>query len=425
MLGHGRGCWFALLVALASAPAWAQSKKYPPTPIDKDVEESSKSKLWDSATNPHRTPYKADIDEARELLKARTDDGAAEAIKRLDHAVQLLPNDSEAYQVRGDAHVQLKDWSKCADDFSLATSRARRGEIDAKTTADLRKKLGLCQARAGKLADAERTLAEAVASGSGTGEVWMRLGEVRIAMGKLEEAIAALEAARDATDGVSPALIQWLLAGAYDRALNPSEATKAAQKALGFDRTGAMLENPPVPFLGTGEQDYLRGLAYAAMDPPRPEYVVVFFRHFVKSAPQSPWRKRAEEHLKELRALALPDQVESKGGNAALERAAATAAVRKAMPQMRACLAKYPGLALKVEITRVGPRTPATPGGRSRIFAPPEGVTITSDLNLDTLPTADKDTAIRCVDPIADKIPMPVIKEKDAYYKAGFYVVAP
>ncbi len=405
--------------------AFAQSKKYPPVPVDKDVEAASKSKLWDSATNPHRTPYKADIDEARELLKQRTDDGAQEAVKKLDHAVSLLPNDSEAFQVRGDAYVALKDWVKCAADFSAAGNNAKRGELDGKAIAELRKKLGLCQARAGKLADAERTLADAVASGSGTGEVWMRLGEVRIAMGKLEEAVGALEAARDAADGVSPALIQWLLAGAYDRSLNPSEATKAAQKALGFDRAAALLENPPIPFLGIGEQDYLRGLAYGAMDPPRPEYVVVFFRHFTKVAPQSPWRKRAEEHLREMKAVQLPDMIEPKGGNAALDRTGATAAVRKAMPAMRACLAKYPGLALKVEITRVGPRTPVVPGARRPVFAPPEGVTVTSDLNLDTVTTADKDSAIRCVDPIADKIQLPAIKEKDAYYKVGFFVVAP
>jgi hypothetical protein len=52
-------------------------------------------------------------------------------------------------------------------------------------------------------------------------------------------------------------------------------------------------------------------------------------------------------------------------------------------------------------------------------------VTVTSDLNLDAVPTADKDTAIRCVDPLADKIPLPKITDKDAYYKAGFYVVGP
>ncbi|MCW5807349.1 MAG: tetratricopeptide repeat protein [Deltaproteobacteria bacterium] len=414
------------LVAGATGVALAQSKKYPPTPVDKDLEAQRKSRLWDRATNPQRTPYEGLWEDAVELLKQKSVDAALEAAKKLDQAIVLLPKEPKAYIVRGDAWTVASEWAKCAADYASAVQVAKQDDLTSKETADVRRKLGICQARAGKLADAERTLAEATASGMDSGEVWMRLGEVRIAMGKLEEAIAALEAASEAPDNPSPALIRWLLAGAYDRALRPAESAEAARRALAMDRFATMLESPPTPFLGQGEQHYLRGIAYAAFDPPRPEYVLLYFRQFLKAAPESPWRRRAEEHLRELKAAQLPEAVVRIGGNAALDLNAAMLAVRRAMPAMRQCLAKTPGLALKVEVTRVGPRTPQTPGARgSRIFAPPEGVAVTSDLNLDAVATAEKDAAIRCVDPIAEKIQLPVIADKDAYYKAFFYVVGP
>jgi len=411
-----------LALLLASAPAWAQSKRYPPEPVDKDKETAAKSNLWERATNPHRSPYQDAVDEAKALLDQRTDDAANEAVKKLDAAVALMPQEPRAFLLRGKAQEQLKQWGKCAADYLAASNHP--GELTAGEKHDLPLWLGQCQARAGKLADAERTLGEAAASGASGGDVWMRLGEVRIAMGKLEEAIASLEAASDMADAQT-ALVRWLLAGAYDRARRPAEAAASATRALQQDRAASLLENPPLPFLGAGEQDYLRGVAYAAFDPPKPELVLAFFRRFLKTAPESPWRKRAEDHLRELKAAPLPDSVERRSGNAALDLAVATTIVRKAMPGMRACLAKYPGLVLKVEMTRVGPRSTGTPVARARIFAPPEGVTIEPERDLDGLSRGDKDTAIRCAQPVAERIVLPAIKEKDAYYRIGFLIVAP
>ena len=98
-------------------------------------------------------------------------------------------------------NCKLQQWAKCTADLQTAAAKATREDLpDRKAMVEQRKNLGLCQARAGKLADAERTLAEAAATGTGTGEMLMRLGEVRIAMGKLDEAIAALTAALDASE---------------------------------------------------------------------------------------------------------------------------------------------------------------------------------------------------------------------------------
>ena len=54
----------ALAVLLASSTAFAQSKKYPAEPVDKDEEDAQKSNLWDQATNPAQVPYQALVRDA-------------------------------------------------------------------------------------------------------------------------------------------------------------------------------------------------------------------------------------------------------------------------------------------------------------------------------------------------------------------------
>jgi tetratricopeptide (TPR) repeat protein len=334
--------------------------------------------------------------------------------------------------MRGDAHTAMREWMKCAADFTDAILRIKRTDPDAKGLGDMRRKLGLCQARAGRLADAEKTLADAAASGGVTGEVWVRLGEVRIAMGKLDEAIAALESAADHTD-ISLPLVRWLLMGAYDRARKPSMAAEVGRLAIegrpedgsrrAMDREMTQLKNPAMPLLGNGESEYLQGLASGYFDPPRPEYSLLYFRRFLQVAPDSPWRKRAEEHLRELKTAELPEYIDKRGGSAPLENTVARPIVRKAMPQMRACLAKQPGMIVEVTITKSN-RSTGTPTRRG---IPPDGVTSLVKENLDGASAVDRDNAVRCIEPIAEKLrgQLPAIKDKDTWYRAVFVVVAP
>lgn len=430
----------AALLSIA-APAWAQSRRYPPEPVDKDREQAQRSKLWEAATNPQRTPYGKLVFEAEQLLRDGLSSSAHEAVKRLDEAVKLLPDEPKAYRLRGEASLRLKDWARCASDLGSAWAREAanlpgrepragqppRDSLDAKQLTDLRRKLGICQARAGKLADAERTLSEAAITGNATGEIWMRLGEARIAMGKLEEAIAALESAAEQTDA-PPALIRWLLAGAYDRARRPAESVAAVRKAMELDRTFSMLRNDNLPLLGPGEPEYLQGLAYLAAEQPRPDYALIYFRYFLKVTRDSPWRRRAEEHLRELKVSELPEAVERRAGNAPVDLALARNAVRRAMPAMRACAARTPFIIYEVTITKAGPRTPPVALERPRYFAPPEVVNVIPVVGLPStgeVPQADRDTAVRCIEPIASKIAFPAIKEKDTYFRVSFPVVAP
>lgn len=414
------------------APSLAQSKRYPPEPVDKDQEKADHSDLWESATNPKQEPYRALLVQARQGVDTRSADQLLASVRLLDDAIALVPTRAEAYRLRGDAHFYLGEWAKCATDLSRAAANATPNDlIDKKATAELHLRLGNCQARAGKLADAERTLADVAASGAGTGESLMRLGEIRIAMGKLDEAIASLLAALEAPD-VFRAQTGFLLAAAYDRARRPAEAIAAARVAAGFDRGFTSLENPQLPFIGVGEASYLLGVAHAAQESARAEYALVYFRAFLKQAPESPWRKRAEEHLKELRTTAFPEVVERRSGGAALDLDAAALAVRRQMPAMRACLAKIPMSVLEVKVTRTGPsgpapKTPPPPPTRymSRSPAPPPpGITITANKNADAMSRAETDAAIRCLDPLAAKVAYPAVKERDGYYMMSFLVVA-
>lgn len=403
------------------APAWAQSRRYPPSPIDKDAEQATRSDLWNAAITPERQPYQGLMRAATELLNQRTAAASLEAFNKLDQAINLLPREPEAYRLRGEASLDRRDWARCAADLAAADAYTQRDDEPPKALAELHRKLGLCQARSGKLGDAERTLADAVASGNGTGEVWMRLGEVRIAMGKLDEAIAALRSALDGSEPAAQPLIRFMLAAAYDRARRPADAVVEAAEGVKADHQLAVLQNPVVPPISPGELDYMLGLAYS-VDKPRPEYVLAYFRRFAKAAPESPWRKRAEDHIREARMTAFPDAI-TRTGTATIDVEAARASARRAMPQMRACLAKYPAVVVEVEISRAGPRTPTTDRVRPRFFTPPDGVTVrraVGDITDDELDTVD-----RCLQPLATRLAMPPAKERDTYYKATFNVVGP
>lgn len=409
----------ALLALVGTASA--QSKRYPPEIVDKDEQAAAKSNLWEQATNPKRVPYHELIKRAQVQIDERTRDAWQDAVKKLDEAVKLLPDEPDAYMVRAEAQWELRNWDSCASDYAKAWRLTR--DLEPKHGAELRRKLGICQARAGKLAEAERTLADAAAADDSSAEIWMRLGEVRVALGKLEEGTAALQTAVESLSMSAQA--RWLLAGAYDRARRPSEAMEAARRAYQSDRSYTMITNPPVPLVGKGEKEYLLGVAYTAQD--KPELALVFFRKFLLEAPDSPWRRRAEEHLRELESARFPETLERMhGGAAPLDVPAATAIVRKSMPQMRACAAKVPAAAFQVTIRKNGPRTPPA-RTRHRFYLSPELVEVR--LSNETLGTgatrAQIDGVIRCIDPIARRIPMPAIKERDTQYTVTFLVVAP
>ena len=415
-----------IILAVLASTALAQSKRYPAPPKDVDQEADNHSHLWESALDPERKPYEELVHDAHRLLDDNVHpqkDQATAALPKLDEAITRLPNDYRAHALRGRAYLILGQWAKCTEDLGLADNTELADSSD-RDTVELQ--LGICQGRAGKLADAERTLLHAVAVAP-HGEQWMRLGEVRIALGKLDEAVDSLNAALEAHDGVE-ATIHWLLALAYDRARKSSLAEDEARIAVNRDPTFSLIQNASYPWLRPGELDYMMGIARrtsANQDrDATPEIALLYFRRFLRIAGDSPWKRRAEEHVKELAALPFPLALPRTAQSTALvDTNTYLPIVQKAMPALRACVAKLPGEAFSVTIVKAGPRE--TGAAKPHYAVPTSSVKVQPNVELEPITQEAEDAAARCLAPLAERIALPLPKERDTYYQVTFSVVAP
>ncbi len=412
----------ALCVLGATHAAWAQSKKYPPVTPDPELEQERRSGLWEATLHPDRGPYEELVRDAKRLIEHDTPENRQSAIEKLTAAIARLPSAPEAYLVRGQLYLALQDWGKCAGDLAHVEADGKLADPNARTRARL--DLGNCQARAGHHAEAEATYMRASASAKvQRGELFMRLGEVRIALGKLDEAIDALDAALDLDS--SNGLTRWLLMTAYDRARRPTEALEHAQMAARYDASRTYIEKPPLPLLGTDEYDYVSGLAFRYALP-KPEYALLYFRHYVKLAGDSPWKKRAEEHVRDLAAMKMPArETITSTGTSAIVVEDMQKALQRPLVAMRQCMAKLPSSAFQVTVTRHGPRTAETVRDRPIYRIPAVGAKVSNLLTLDDVPAEEIETARRCVQQHAERLQTPAPKERDTYYQLSFVVVSP
>jgi tetratricopeptide (TPR) repeat protein len=409
------------LLAIGTSQAWAQSKKYPPPAPDKELEDEKRSDLWESTLNPDTRPYKELVREAKRLIERNTAADMQLALEKLDAAIKRVPKDPEAYLVRGQLFLAQKEWVKCADDLGRAEDYSKNDEPAVRTRARI--DLASCLARAGRYAEAETTLVRAGASAhTYRNELWMRLGEVRIALGKLDEAIDALTAAVD-VDGQN-AMTRWLLTAAYDRARRPSEALEHAQIAARFDPNRDKIERPTLPLLGVDEVDYLDGLAYRYATP-NPEKALVYFRRYVKLAPDSLWKRRAAEHVRDLSAMKFPSREAIASNGAPIVVEEMRSLLERPVAAMRQCLVKLPMSAYQITITKHGPRTPETVRDRPIYRLPPAGVKVSEDQLAAGEPQAETDAAKRCLEQHAEKLKLPAPKDRDTYYQMSFIVVSP
>ncbi len=412
----------ALCVIGATQTAWAQSKKYPPVEPDREAQQERRSALWESTLHPDLGPYRELVRDAKRLIEHDTPEDRQAAIDKLTAAIQRLPDAPEAYLVRGQLYLVNQDWAKCADDLAHVEPDGKLEDANARTRARL--DLGNCQARAGRHADAEATYMRASASAQiQRAELFMRLGEVRIALGKLDEAIDALNAALDIDS--SNGLTRWLLMTAYDRARRPSEALEHAQMAARYDASRTYIDRPTLPLLGTDESEYVSGLAFRYALP-KPEYALLYFRHYLKLAGDSPWKRRAEEHVRDLASMKFPArETITSTGTSAIVVDDMQKALQRPVAAMRQCLVKLPGSAFQITVTRHGPRTPETRRDRPIYRLPPVGSKVTSALRLDDPPKEDIDAAVKCLEQHAQRLSPPPPKERDTYYQLSFIVVAP
>ncbi|HEX4454109.1 MAG TPA: tetratricopeptide repeat protein [Kofleriaceae bacterium] len=411
--------------------AHAQSARYPPDAHDVDEEAEQRSALWESALDPERAPYEDLVRDGQRALQDQSERGARLAVDKLTDAIARIPSDPRAYGYRGEAYLELRDWTHCADDLAISQAHEAPATPPAAERDKREIELGICQARAGHLADAERTLVHAAEHGP-RGEAWMRLGEVRIALGKLDEAIDALDSALDTIEGRS-ATTHWLLALAYDRAKRPTNAEQDGQIALAADAQLGMIVNPTYPWLGVGEGDYMLGLAhsFSPLSGPMtatPEYALIYFRHYLALAAESPWRRRAQEHVKALSALDWPQAIaRNPGSSAILEIPVLRAAIAPSIGAMRSCVAQQPTAAYEISIIKVGPRSePALDQVHYALKKPSVDVQLKLDIARDSKPVPAQaiETTRTCLQAIAARIAMPAAKE-DTWYGVSFYVIAP
>lgn len=410
-----------VLVAITGT-ALAQSKRYPTPPKDADKEAERHSRLWESALDPERKPYDELVVEAQRLLGDTQHplEAATAALAKLDLAIARLPNDYRARALRGHAFLIQKKWDKCSEELQLAEAG---GVADSSDRDSVELELGICQARAGKLVDAERTLGHLVTIAPKP-EPWLRLGEVRIALGKLDEAVDALGASLEL--GPNNATAHWLLGLAYDRARKSNAADDELRNALRMDSTLHDLQYPAYPWLRTGEADYMFGLAKQTSNGElaTPEVALVYFKRFLRTASDSPWRRRAEEHVKELSAIAFPVALKRESQSSAfVEPSTLLPFTQKAMPALRACAAKLPSDVFVVTVIKAGPRETAVE--KPHYAMPASSTKVALYLELDTISQQQEDAAIACMTPIASRMPLPSPKERDTYYQVSFLVVAP
>ena len=409
----------AALAALAPA-AQAQSARYRAPLPDKDRELEQTSSLWERAVEPGRAPHATLLAEARRLVAARSDAELRIAAAKATQAIALRPKDATAYLVRAIAEEQLRQWKECAASYQAAL------ELDPKLGPDAELRggaspllgLGICLARAGKLAAAEMAFERGVARSPTGVEEWLRLGETRIAMGKLREGLEALAASTEASGEASPsALNNWLRTLAYDRGRQTALADEAGAAAALGDRYLSQMNNQGTPFVSPLERYYLLGLGarYTA----KLELSLAYFRRVFALAPDGMWARRAREHVELLEQAAFPEEIR-RGGPAPVDVQAVRAIVRHSMPSLLACVAAVPTVAFEVRATR---SRPPAPGVGLRIVPRPPGATANSSM-VDQLDSASLEQAQSCLQAAAMKLELPPVKDPGTWYEVVFPMIS-
>lgn len=413
-----RALGLLVAVTLGSSVAAAQSTRYPAPPTDEDRTLEERSELWEQAIAPGRAPQARLLSEAKRLIAGRTPGDLGSAVRKISEAIELRPDEPAAYFLRALAYEQLQRWPECAADLGKTLELDPRfgGERDLRYGDNPALGLGVCLARAGRLAEAELALDRAVARTPGAQE-WLRLGETRIAMGKLREGLEALAASTQA--GSENALTLWLGALAYDRARQSSQAAEAIARAAVLDRYLRQLTSPAMPFVAKAEELYLLGLGFSGIN--RPELALAYFRAAAALPEGHLWSRRVREHIEELEQTDFPLDV-GRSGPAPLDPEVARVAVKKALPRLVECVKELPEVAFTVRVTR-SKSGPAADGG-IRSAPPAPGVVVSQDVAFGEPPAATLAQAERCIQAVSAALELPPIKVVNTWHYVTFSFIA-
>jgi hypothetical protein len=132
--------------------------------------------------------------------------------------------------------------------------------------------------------------------------------------------------------------------------------------------------------------------------------------------------------VRALSALGWPQTlVRDQGSSALVETSLLRAALAPAIPALRACVGKQTSAAYRVTIVKNGPRSPDAPD-RTRYAMPAPGASADLAIDVDDAaptPTATIDATRACLRPIAERIALPIPKDRDTWYRVELVVIAP
>ncbi len=435
----------ALVAAVAPAgPSQADPDGDRLEAVDFDHEMEQRSVLWEEVLEPNRNAYKLNVGHALEYAGRRDEQSFDEAESLLKRAIEINPDNPDAYWILGRLQEKREKWSECAHTYARLFAIAPTYKPDKPLGRFSRSRewtfdfgLATCRAQLGQyeaaIAHYKRILGRGV---DVKAVVYERLGEAYMALGRLTEAIDVLGIAHK----LRPA--QWrttyALAVACDRDEQETRARDIMKAAVGQDHDLVRLSNPTPGLTPAADRLYYLGLAHKTRH--NTEWAIAYFRQYLHTTGRGPWHKRASEHLDDLAAEPplTPGQL-SVQGSRQVDKDDLFAAVSAVTAELAACVDSVPGLLFEVRITALG--RPSRAGKRARARRrvpvsrmailgvrkpPPPGVRARIMHSFATEP--DRATvAQQCVEAVAQKIrlPHPPGDPGQSYITVSFPVIKP
>ncbi len=342
----------AFVLSLTSGAADAQSWKHPEL-VDYDQEADNFSKFWEGALASDLEGYVELIKGAKRLWSVRGTAQRARALEALRTAAETHKDKPDAYYWLGKFRAENREWEACAK--SLAKVYAMEpGFLPEATRAPstLDQELADCRLYAGQYEGAIEHYKRIITLDHPRARVEQKLGEALMALGRLDEAIEFLERAALRTRGYET---QYILAVALDRAERVSESRKYLAVARQGDKNLVTLKSADKIYAPAEDEHYYLGLAYSMKTSRSRDHkalALFHFRRYLALAKVSPWRKRAEQHVGSLGVPPFADDL-SVQGSATWDVVQLRTALRGIEAPMRACLAKQPGLLVRIDLSAV------------------------------------------------------------------------
>ncbi len=341
-----------LLLALVPSSAQAQSWTHPDL-VDHDKESEERSEFWERALASDTEGYEALVKHARTLWGVRGQQQRTRAIAALRTAAASHEEKPDAYFWLGQFLFKDRQWEACSTVLQKLYEMNPGFVPEEKGSANtLDFNLATCLLYSGKYEGAIAHYKRIITLDYSSDRVEQKLGEALMALGRLDEAIEFLELATNRSGRFDA---RFTLAVALDRAERLTKSRKELAKAR--DRNGDLssLRSADRIYAPAEDEHYYLGLAYAIAtkrSPARKTLALYHFRRFLELAPDSPWRKRAEVHAGAIGVPPLAGDLKVQG-SAIWDVKKLKSALQGIEKPVRGCIAKQPGLLLRVDLSAI------------------------------------------------------------------------